>query len=127
MSQAVVETDRDENFDLVVYEDDDGNDVVDTADLPVGALAMAAAAVERAYKMYTRGVRVNKPKDFSAINFGADVAGYVKAIRGFKASRWDAVLTAYGCGVSEDDSLANIQSDSLDGVREQMYVPSSPY
>ncbi|KAJ7602025.1 hypothetical protein B0H17DRAFT_1342370 [Mycena rosella] len=130
-SQAVIDTIspflKDENFDLVVYEDDDGNDVVDTADLPVGALAMAAAAVERAYKMYTRGVRVNKPKDFSAINFGADVAGYVKAIRGFKASRWDAVLTAYGCGVSEDDSLANIQSDSLDGVREQMYVPSSPY
>ncbi|KAJ7238131.1 hypothetical protein B0H12DRAFT_1075397 [Mycena haematopus] len=108
--------------------DHDGNEVLDYSELPVGLLGMGAAAVERAYKLHLTGVRSAKPRDFSAANYATAVAGFVKSIKKFKASRWESILRA--CGVTPSELTAEedapVEEASLDGVREHMYIPSSP-
>ncbi|KAJ7648517.1 hypothetical protein B0H17DRAFT_1209032 [Mycena rosella] len=100
--------------------------------LPIGALGIAAASVERAYQIYQTGVCVAKPWDFSA-NSGTAVAGYIKSINKLSMLRWEAILEACGVSSGRDDAVAaeaetirNPQYNSLDGLREGIYTPSSP-
>ncbi|KAK7012552.1 hypothetical protein R3P38DRAFT_2790791 [Favolaschia claudopus] len=112
------------DFGLVV--DAAGEESLDTSGLPVGLLGMCAAAVERAYKMYVTGERV-KPPDFSAANYGTAVAGFIQSILKFRRSRWDSILNQCGAQIEERASKSSANGpDSLDGLREHMYEPSSP-
>ncbi|KAK7043334.1 hypothetical protein R3P38DRAFT_3389337 [Favolaschia claudopus] len=112
------------DFGLVV--DAAGEENLDTSGLPVGLLGMCAAAVERAYKMYVTGERV-KPPDFSAANYGTAVAGFIQSILKFRRSRWDSILNQCGAQIEERASKSSANGpDSLDGLREHMYEPSSP-
>ncbi|KAJ7241484.1 hypothetical protein B0H12DRAFT_1236971 [Mycena haematopus] len=117
------------DWQIVILEDADGKELVDCSRLPVGLLGMAAAAVERGYKLHVTGVRAPKPLDFSAAHYGTAVAGFIEGIKKFKASRWQSILDACGATVSEPPAqdAADDQDDSLDGVREYMYIPSSPF
>ncbi|KAJ7238114.1 hypothetical protein B0H12DRAFT_1237987 [Mycena haematopus] len=106
----------------------DNKEVVDISELPVGALGLTAAAVERAYKMHITGIET-KPLEFSAVNFGPAVEGYIASIKKLKASRWESILAACGAVVCdpvvpEEDSEVE-EEHSLDGRREYMYIPSS--
>ncbi|KAK7014524.1 hypothetical protein R3P38DRAFT_2787378 [Favolaschia claudopus] len=90
-------------------------------------LGMTAAAVERAYKMFLTGERVAKPQDFSAVNYGTAVAGYIQSILKFRRSRWESILKACGAQIKECTSKPSADgSENLDGLRENMYEPSSP-
>ncbi|KAJ7220736.1 hypothetical protein GGX14DRAFT_559527 [Mycena pura] len=99
VSQVIAE----HEWQLDVYQDADGNDVADWSNLPIGALGMAAAAAEHAYKSYSTGK--------------------------FTPSRWESVIKA--CGANISDSAADLRQDqdeSLDGIREvaRTYIASSP-
>ncbi|KAJ6478432.1 hypothetical protein DFH09DRAFT_1341941 [Mycena vulgaris] len=118
-------------FQLVIAEDEHGKEIVDpSSELPIGALAMAAAAAERAYELHKSGVRV-KARDFSSTNVGTAVRGYVTSIKTLSVSRWESLIAACGGSVDERAAAAAEESDdcqyeSLDGVREAMYIPSTP-
>jgi hypothetical protein len=76
--------------------------------------------------MHITGVRV-KPRDFSYANYGTAVAGFIKSIKKFRASRWESILAACGANVSGTAAEKEVDLDeSLDGVREHMYIASSP-
>ncbi|KAF7359960.1 hypothetical protein MVEN_00722900 [Mycena venus] len=125
VSQAIAE----HSWQLVVCQDANGNDVVDysNSNLPVGALGMAAASAERAYKMFLTGERI-KPRDFSYAYYGTAVAGFIKSIKQFRPSRWESIIQACGASLSDppaEDGTVDVD-ESLDGVREYMYIPSSP-
>ncbi|KAJ7616141.1 hypothetical protein DFH06DRAFT_1343387 [Mycena polygramma] len=115
------------DWSIIPETDEEGKLVVDWSVLPVGLLAMGAASVERGFKMHASGVCVTKPPDFSVGNYSSAVAGYVKSIKGFKPSRWQSIITACGARYSEVVAARSVQPDaSLDGIREHMYIPSSP-
>ncbi|KAJ7486111.1 hypothetical protein B0H11DRAFT_2231042 [Mycena galericulata] len=118
---------KDDDFRVIVTETTNG-DKYDFSGLPAGALAMVAAAVERAYKMHFTGVRVKAP-DFSLANYGTAVAGFIKSIQGFQRSRWESIIKSCGSQIIEGAAAAPADNDldSLDGVREHMYIPSSPW
>ncbi|KAJ7812124.1 hypothetical protein B0H14DRAFT_3753624 [Mycena olivaceomarginata] len=110
---------------LVVSYEKDGREVVDFSGLPVGALGMAAAAVERGFKLHASGIR-SRPSDFSAANYGTAVNGFIASIKNFRASRWESIFAA--CGAAAQVQAEEEEEDpdeSLDGVRELMYAPSS--
>ncbi|KAJ7101000.1 hypothetical protein C8R43DRAFT_1141268 [Mycena crocata] len=117
-----------DDFKLVVTEDREGKPMVhESSVLPIGLLGMTAAAVERAYRLYATGVRVEKVADFSLTNIGTAVAGYIVGIKGLFPSRWESILGACGAKITEHAAEDEVQIiESLDGVREGMYVPSSP-
>lgn len=82
--------------------------------------------MERAYKMHIIGARV-KPRDFSYANYDTAAASFIKSIKKFRASRWESILAA--CGTDTSGTAAGKEADldeSLDGVREHMYIASSP-
>ncbi|KAJ6546399.1 hypothetical protein DFH09DRAFT_1087722 [Mycena vulgaris] len=121
---------KDEKFDVVITETRDGKKKVDLSLLPVGALGMAAAAVERAYRIRRNGIRLPKEKipGFSSAISGPAVLGYIASIRELKSSRWESILESCGAEVTESFSAEteDPDTDTLDGVREHMYIPSSP-
>ncbi|KAJ7186509.1 hypothetical protein C8R46DRAFT_1024564 [Mycena filopes] len=115
---------------LRVYKDENNKDKVDLSGLPVGALGLAAAGVERGYKLHVTGIRA-KPLDFSADNFGTAVDGWIEGIKGLRASHWQSIIAACGAAVTadlkeeEEEPDSEVEEETLDGVRERMYIPSS--
>ncbi|KAJ7832575.1 hypothetical protein B0H14DRAFT_3712146 [Mycena olivaceomarginata] len=118
-----------EAFQLIIMEDENGKEVVDPSSiLPIGALGMTAAAVERAYQAYRSGERV-KPRDFSSQPFRTAVAGFITSIKGLSVSRWQSIINACGANVRGRAAVAKAAAEvenSLDGIHERMYIPSSP-
>ncbi|KAJ7850408.1 hypothetical protein B0H14DRAFT_3866600 [Mycena olivaceomarginata] len=118
-----------EAFQLIIMEDENGKEVVDPSlILPVRALGMTAAAVERVYQAYRSGERT-KPRDFSSQHFGTAVAGFITSIKGLSVSRWRSIINACGANVRGRTAVAKAAAEvdnSLDGIRERMYIPSSP-
>ncbi|KAJ6533561.1 hypothetical protein B0H19DRAFT_1186282 [Mycena capillaripes] len=123
MSQVI----KGHDFPIVVTKTAEG-DVLDFSQLPTGALGMSAAAAERAYKAHVTGVRVEKPPAFSSTNYGPAVAGFITSIKQFKSSRWESIIKSCGAKITECAAAKAeaLESDSLDGLRECMYIPSSP-
>ncbi|KAJ7457136.1 hypothetical protein B0H11DRAFT_2243670 [Mycena galericulata] len=117
---------KDDEFRVIVTETPDGEEH-DFSGLPIGLLGMVAAAVERAYKLHTTGVRTKAP-GFSSVNYGTAVAGFIASIQGFRRSRWDSIIKSCGSQITERAAAAPVETeqDSLDGLRERMYIPSSP-
>ncbi|KAJ7027596.1 hypothetical protein C8F04DRAFT_1189400 [Mycena alexandri] len=117
------------DWSLRVYKDENGQDKVDLSGLPVGALGLAAAGVECGYKLHTTGIRT-KPLEFSAVNFGPVVRNWIEGIKDLRASHWQSIIMACGAAlaeaaVEEEDEISESEEESLDGVRERMYIPSS--
>ncbi|KAJ7160472.1 hypothetical protein C8R46DRAFT_1223960 [Mycena filopes] len=114
---------------LKVSVDDLGHEVLsDFSGLPIGALGMAAASVERGYRLHLTGFR-STPLEFSAANYGTAVNGFIAGITSFTPSRWESIFAACGAAISEpvpDVESSEVEEDTLDGLRESMYVPSSP-
>ncbi|KAJ7862311.1 hypothetical protein B0H13DRAFT_2567478 [Mycena leptocephala] len=99
---------------------------VNFTDMPGGLFALAAAGVERAFNAYTdTGVHSPPPK-FSIPEVGTAVAGYSKNISRFTRRRWGKLLDA--CGAQAVTCTAPPKADVivLDGIRDAMYIPSSP-
>lgn len=69
-----------------------------------------------------------KAPGFSSVNYGTAVAGFIASIQGFRRSRWDSIIESCGSQITERAAAAPVETeqDSLDGVRERMYIPSSP-
>ncbi|KAJ7234816.1 hypothetical protein C8J57DRAFT_1728958 [Mycena rebaudengoi] len=95
-------------------------------DRPVGAMALAAASLERAWNSYKSG-SYEKPGKFTKAEVGGAVAGYLVSISKLSDAAWDRIMGA--C----NDAVEQVQLDQsddedvhLDGHRENLYVPSSP-
>ncbi|KAJ6504732.1 hypothetical protein C8R47DRAFT_156446 [Mycena vitilis] len=117
------------DWELIVEQDAKGKDVVNWSEsvLPIGLLAMAAASVERGFKMHASGICTAQTLAFSIGHYGSAVAGYVESIKKCSPSRWRSIIAACGASISGATvASAVIPEDSLDGVREHMYIPSSP-
>ncbi|KAJ7804879.1 hypothetical protein B0H14DRAFT_2383394, partial [Mycena olivaceomarginata] len=82
--------------------------------------------VERAFNAFTAtGVRSAAIPKFSKAESGTAVAGYAKNISRFTSSRWGSLLKA--CGVRAESGVATPEDMMvLDGVRDSMYILSSP-
>ncbi|KAJ7856066.1 hypothetical protein B0H14DRAFT_3644001 [Mycena olivaceomarginata] len=81
--------------------------------------------VERRFKLHASGIR-SRPSDFSAANYGTAVNGFIASIKNFRASRWESIFAA--CGAAAQVQAEEEEEDpdeSLDGVCELMYAPSS--
>jgi hypothetical protein len=85
--------------------------------------------VERAYKLHLTGDRLeNAVPDFSNSVSSTAAAGYLKAIRSLSANRWESILTECAAtATAVDEAVAHSELDILDGARETMYIPSSPW
>ncbi|KII88932.1 hypothetical protein PLICRDRAFT_159882 [Plicaturopsis crispa FD-325 SS-3] len=89
-----------------------------------GALAMAAAAVERAFFMFHTGVRI-KAGTFSRDNGAADmVDDYMFTARKVTDSRWKQILDRCGLQVEEQKKAVFI-APSLRNKRRELYIPRS--
>ncbi|KAJ7224844.1 hypothetical protein B0H12DRAFT_1240797 [Mycena haematopus] len=115
---------KSEDFGVVVTQTATGEEH-DFSTLPTGLLGMLAAAVERAYDVHRTGQPVPKPPIFSSANYGTAVAGYIKSIKRFKSSRWNSIIKSCGGEITERAAEPEL-SGGLDGLRENMYIPSSP-
>lgn len=66
--------------------------------------------------------------DFSSTYFGTEAEGYMECLRNFTPSRWKVVLKS--CSATTRDAVAAVPAApgaiTLDGMREHMYVRSSP-
>ncbi|KAF7354561.1 hypothetical protein MSAN_01369200 [Mycena sanguinolenta] len=96
----------------------------DFSNMPSGLLAMAAAGVERALRLYIEtGVRPEKLPKFSKSSSGTSVTSYLKNIRRFTRSRWECMLAACGAQTYMAPSPAPF---AFDAYRDFIYTPSSP-
>ncbi|KAJ6452861.1 hypothetical protein C8R47DRAFT_1083622 [Mycena vitilis] len=91
---------------------------------PIGALALAAAAVERAwYDVLNEGTST-----FGNEKAGNTVTGYVASAQKLSEAAWQRILDA--CNEHTVQTASEATSDapelSLNGPRENMYEPSSP-
>ncbi|KAJ7646624.1 hypothetical protein FB45DRAFT_1098565 [Roridomyces roridus] len=96
---------------------------------PVGAVALAAAAVERGLMRYRTGVPSSVDK-FSKSTSGTAVAGYIVSAKQLSEQAWERIIEACNVptaaqSVSEDKD-DNDPITTLDGNRENLYEPSSP-
>ncbi|KAF9522540.1 hypothetical protein CPB83DRAFT_887471 [Crepidotus variabilis] len=104
---------------------------------PIGAFALGATALERAFKLYRSGFKAdyknNKKLDFSEENYSGKVLEYVKSVSQISEAGWQRIRAA--CAVvnkdesnssNDDDDEGEDSEDALDRSRANLYVPSSP-
>ncbi|KAK6996846.1 hypothetical protein R3P38DRAFT_3221315 [Favolaschia claudopus] len=97
----------------------------DFSDMPRGLFALAAAGVERAFKVFAEnGQRPDKLEKFTISLYGTSVASYIKNIARFTRSRWESLLLASEALVATNAPVRD--ASELDDMRDYMYVPSSP-
>ncbi|KAH8982122.1 hypothetical protein EDB86DRAFT_3051092 [Lactarius hatsudake] len=87
---------------------------------PKGAVALAAAGVERAFFAFHSG-RKARVSPFSRDSHGEIVADYVENLNAFSERRWKSLLTA--CGLKRE---GQVKIRSLESARHALYIPSSP-
>ncbi|KAF9522081.1 hypothetical protein CPB83DRAFT_899946 [Crepidotus variabilis] len=96
---------------------------------PVGALALVAAAVERAFKMYLSGTKVVNFQDvFSEEKIGSFVLDHLKDARKISANAWPRIKAACGQVKGSNDRkqppapiLVSLEQD-----RGNRFIASSP-
>ncbi|KAJ7880805.1 hypothetical protein B0H14DRAFT_3858021 [Mycena olivaceomarginata] len=115
---------------LNVSVNDKGQEVIsDISGLPIGALSMDAASVEHGYRLHLAGFR-STPLEFSAANYGTAVNRFIAGITSFTPSHWESIFAACGAAISEPildlEESSEVEEETFDGLREAMYVPSSP-
>lgn len=98
-----------------------------TADLYVNKLMQYIyVQVERAFKMYFTGQKVNIGK-FSRDNTEALVADYVENTKKLSERRWKQILERCGSTpVAENEHVESVPRACMDERRRALYVPSSP-
>ncbi|KAJ7204094.1 hypothetical protein GGX14DRAFT_647517 [Mycena pura] len=93
---------------------------------PRGALALAAAAIERGWGAYRTG-SYEAPAQFSKSSIGTAVEGYMGSIRRLSDDAWERILGACNEKTRQVIMIASDDEDEcLDGHREDLYEPSSP-
>ncbi|KAJ7483959.1 hypothetical protein B0H11DRAFT_2279655 [Mycena galericulata] len=108
----------------------------------VGALSMAAAAVEwmfllrpwvltcccqleKTFLMYETGEYINDGSQFSRENVSAIVADYGENVSGFSARKWERILRL--CGATNASAQApGVSAPSMQTSRRALYISSSP-
>ncbi|KAJ7876972.1 hypothetical protein B0H13DRAFT_2547937 [Mycena leptocephala] len=92
---------------------------------PYGAIGLAAAAVERAW--YKHLASTEDAAKFSKEKTGAAVDGYVATAHKLSENAWQRIIDP--CNEHTAQAMETIVDDiylSLDGLREDLYQPSSP-
>ncbi|KAJ7219595.1 hypothetical protein GGX14DRAFT_390112 [Mycena pura] len=92
---------------------------------PIGAVCLIAAALERAFSMYTTGQLAEEAPQFSQDNVGGVVEDYLDNIKRFSDRKWVTIMQLCGVPSKADETLA-VASPSLQARRRTLYVPSSP-
>ncbi|KDQ60527.1 hypothetical protein JAAARDRAFT_46178 [Jaapia argillacea MUCL 33604] len=93
---------------------------------PKGAIAMAAAAIERAFQAYANGAQC-KPKMFSQANYMDVVNQYLKHAHSLSENWWKQILEASGSVQAPQDAAPEVTFNALSlYLRDSLYTPSSP-
>ncbi|KAH9172302.1 hypothetical protein EDB89DRAFT_2069970 [Lactarius sanguifluus] len=87
---------------------------------PKGAVALAAAGIERAFSTFRSGQKV-RVTPFSWDNNGEIVAEYMHTLNALSERRWKSMLTVYGL-----KGEGQVEIRSLESSRCTLYIPSSP-
>ncbi|KAH9038766.1 hypothetical protein EDB85DRAFT_1860278, partial [Lactarius pseudohatsudake] len=87
---------------------------------PKGAVALAAAGIERAFSAFRSGQKV-RASPFSRDNHGEIVAEYIHTLNALSERRWKSMLTVYGL-----KGEGQVEMRSLESARRTLYIPSSP-
>ncbi|KAK1223203.1 hypothetical protein PQX77_013926 [Marasmius sp. AFHP31] len=98
---------------------------------PIGGLAMACAALRRAFKdRVTSNGLSNKPMDrFDEDSYQTVVVAYVKQVSNLRTngSTWQHLMEQYGAGTShKQPAVGNVVDDDLDRFDEPLFIPPSP-
>ncbi|KAK1228830.1 hypothetical protein PQX77_008125 [Marasmius sp. AFHP31] len=95
---------------------------------PVGLLALCAAAITRAFKMYSASGVYSKELvgDFSEARCTDIVASFVSVAKTFSPNHWSRIYQACATENPEDPSLEPIAEDSFHDTLASLYRPSSP-
>ncbi|KAJ8091524.1 hypothetical protein PM082_024444 [Marasmius tenuissimus] len=95
---------------------------------PVGLLALCAAAITRAFKMYSASGVYSKELvgDFSEARCTDIVASFVSVAKTFSPNHWSRIYQACTTENPEDPSLEPIAEDSFHDTLASLYRPSSP-
>ncbi|KDQ50186.1 hypothetical protein JAAARDRAFT_200185 [Jaapia argillacea MUCL 33604] len=93
---------------------------------PKGAIAMAAAAIERAFQAYANGAQC-EPKMFSQANYTDVVNQYLKHTHSLSENRWKRILEASGSVQAPQDAAPEVTFDASSlYLWDSLYTPSSP-
>ncbi|KAJ7678402.1 hypothetical protein B0H17DRAFT_1139463 [Mycena rosella] len=98
-------------------------------ELPYGAVALAAAAVECAFVKYRSG-HYEGTSTFGKNSAGTAVDGYMVAAHKLSTNAWERILRACNERSAQAVDASSDAEDgdlSLDGLREDLYEGSSPY
>ncbi|KAH9163592.1 hypothetical protein EDB89DRAFT_1859870 [Lactarius sanguifluus] len=87
---------------------------------PKGAVALAAAGIERAFSTFRSGQKV-RVTPFSRDNNGEIVAEYMHTLNALSECRWKSMLTVYSL-----EGEGQVEIRSLESSRRTLYIPSSP-
>ncbi|KAH9028283.1 hypothetical protein EDB85DRAFT_1892584 [Lactarius pseudohatsudake] len=92
---------------------------------PKGAVALAAAGIERAFSAFESGQKV-RTRPFSRDGHGEVVADYMKNLKKLSERRWESMLIAYGIVEEGQVQASPSKASSLESMRHALYIPSSP-
>ncbi|KAG9223433.1 hypothetical protein CCMSSC00406_0007620 [Pleurotus cornucopiae] len=97
---------------------------------PKGAVALAAAGVERAFKSFQTGIYV-RPDKFEQGSVMPAFRGYMYTLDKLSERRWEQILTAAGYYNEQEDTThsdpaLDLSVALLENSRHDLYVPSSP-
>ncbi|KAH9032128.1 hypothetical protein EDB85DRAFT_2145690 [Lactarius pseudohatsudake] len=94
---------------------------------PKGAVALAAAGIERAFSAFESGQKV-RVSPFSRDSHGGIVADYMKNLKKLSERRWKSLLIAYGIMEAGQVrvQVSPSKASSLESMRHALYIPSSP-
>ncbi|KAH9018292.1 hypothetical protein EDB85DRAFT_1897238 [Lactarius pseudohatsudake] len=92
---------------------------------PKGAVALAAAGIERAFSAFESGQKV-RTRPFSRDGHGEVVADYMKNLKKLSERRWESMLIAYGIVEEGQVQVSPSKASSLESMRHALYIPSSP-
>ncbi|RDB20421.1 hypothetical protein Hypma_012520 [Hypsizygus marmoreus] len=99
---------------------------------PQGCVALAATAVERAFRMFLTGefIEPQGPRKLFSGDINSDaVKQYLKTIGKFSDRRWRCLLDAYGTNTEDSkgvDEVGLFDELLLENGREDLYIASSP-
>ncbi|KAJ7473659.1 hypothetical protein B0H11DRAFT_2236488 [Mycena galericulata] len=91
-----------------------------------GAIGLAAAALERAFSMFTTGELVVNETQFSRENVSDIVNDYISTAERLSDRRWDSIMEAYGASLKKKAAVMSVNASSMQSKRRDLYVPSSP-
>ncbi|KAJ7906140.1 hypothetical protein B0H13DRAFT_2662890 [Mycena leptocephala] len=89
----------------------------------VSGVALAAAALEKEFAMYSTGEYVTDGQQFSRDNVGSLVDDYATNIKAFTIRKWDSILRC--CGSVPQVAPINA-GPSMTTTRRVLYISSSP-